>query len=62
MVVPVAHRLDEGLRGILGARRRCHSEMHDLPASQVKADEGVDDLEPQGDDEPIASPRSGLDG
>ena len=28
-----AHRIDEGLGGVLGARRGCHSQTHDLAAS-----------------------------
>jgi hypothetical protein len=57
LVVPVAHRLDEGLRGILSARRRCDSHAHHLAASEVQDDECVEKLEAHGDDrEPVASP------
>ena len=57
LTVTVAHRLDEGLRGILSARRRCHSHAHHFAASEVQDDEGVENLEPHGDDgEPVASP------
>jgi hypothetical protein len=58
MVVPVADRLDEGLGGVLGARRGRHSQAHDLAAPEVQDDEGVEDLEPERDDgEPVGGPR-----
>jgi hypothetical protein len=44
-VVPVADRLDEGPGGVLGAGQGCHSQTHDLAASEIQDDERVEDLE-----------------
>jgi hypothetical protein len=58
MVLAVAHSLNEGLGRILGTRRRGHSQAHHLPAPQVQDDEGVEELESEGDDgEPVGGPR-----
>ena len=60
LVIAVAHGLDEGLGGILGARRRGHSQTDYLAAPEVEDDEGVENLEPQRDDgEPVSGPGLG---